>query len=264
MNLATRADLAALLDRPVPVAQLTGALARAPERTVFVGPCSLSQVMAWTLSSSALRWVAGRVELDVAAVAKARLAAVIWADAQGTPLFAADRLAWLERLPAGLVDRLLYASDRAGGYQPAAPASTTADLAAYGGSGAQRLTGLLPQAPEAALWVHPYDFATLAAAEAAATMAVPGGEVRVEVAAWPLLLAEVVRGGEAADAPRLLDAELARRLPYGAARAIIEIADLLSEMGGPDPGLRFPDHPARATVDGVGALAAAPDGSLPQ
>ena len=257
--LTSRTELAAVLALPAPVAYVDGVLARAPEQRVWLGPCSLGQVLRWTLSPRSLRWVEGTVRLDPAAAARARLSTVAWRDAHGTPLCEAST-----ELPGGLVDRLLFAADQADGYRPPEPPVYTAGLASYGQAGAQLLSGLFAQAPEAAVWVHPYDFATLAAAEAAATVAVPGGEVRVEVAAWPLILAAVMRAGEEPGAAPLLDLELARELPYGAARAIVEAADALSETGGPAAAVRFLDHQPRPSVDGTGAVAAAGDRTAAQ
>ena len=266
----TRAELAAVLARPVPWGELDGALWRAPEVVLYLAPCTLGEVCRWATSPAALAWREGRVSWSAGAAARLRLQAVVRRDEAGTPLATgADDPFWAS-LPAGTVDRLLYASDRATGYRrpaglEAAPGGLDELTARYGTARARWLTELWPQDSDAAVCVHPYDFATLAACEAAATLTVPGGgELRLEVLSYPTLLAAVVRAGDEPDAAPLLDEALARQLPYGAARRIVETADVLSEMGGPAPGVRFLDHVARPGVDGPGALAAAVDGSVPQ
>ncbi len=255
-----------LLSRPWPVACLEGAFGRAPRAVCYAGPARLGDVCRWSVSPAALRWREGRCVHDPAAVARLRLLNGIWSSPDGRRLFDGPGAALLGRLPAGVVDRLLHALDRANGYRDDLfpdQLRDDDDLTALYASTAVWLTGLLPPDPEAALCVQPYDFAALAAAEAAAMIRVPGGEVRLEVLSWPGLLAAAVRCGPEPGAPPLLDQALARELPYGAARTLIEVADRLSEMGGPDAGVRFLD-PARAGLDGAGAVALEADRPVPQ
>lgn len=265
MDIRSAEALREVLSRPLPTAAVEGAFARAPEVRCYLGPCSLGQVLRWSLGPAALAWRDGVVRHDPHAAAQARLEAVCLADPQGTPLFAGDGRQLLESLPAGVVDRLLFASDRATGYLPPAALEPRDSLAeAYAARPARRVAGLFPQAPEAALFVHAYDLATLAAVEEAAVAAVPGGAVRLDLLAWPTLLAATVRAGAAPDDPPLLDEALARQLPYGAARAIVETADLLAEMGGPAAAVRFLGPPEHDGLDGPGVVAPAAHGQLPQ
>lgn len=265
MEIRSAEALREVLSQPLPTAVVEGAFARAPEVRCYLGPCSLGQVLRWSLGPAALAWRDGVVRHDPHAAAHARLQAVCLAEPQGTPLFAGDGRQLLESLPAGVVDRLLYASDRATGYAPPAESETHADLSlAYAVRPARCVAGLFPQAPEAALFVHAYDLATLAAVEEAALAAVPGGAVRLDLLAWPTLLAATVRAGAAPDDPLILDESLARQLPHGAARAIVETADILAEMGGPAAAVRFLRSPEPRGLDDPGAVAPAAHGPLPQ
>lgn len=259
------AALAEILARPLPVAVVEGVFGRAPAARCYLAGCRLGQVCRWALGPAAVRWEADGVRWDSQAATLARLRAVLLRDPDGTPLSTGHGDDLLTTLPAGLIDRLAYASDRAGGYQPPQPLETVEDdwPAAYASTRPRLVAGLLPMAPGAALCIHPYDFAALAAAEDAATVRLGAGELRVEVLAFPTLVAASLRAGPDPDAPPLCDATTARDLPYGAARTIVETADILSEIGGPDPALRFLE-PARRDVDGPGPVDLAPDGPFPE
>lgn len=266
-EVTSREELRELLQRPQPTAFVEGLFARAPQVRTHLGPCTLGQVCGWAVSPTALAWRDGVVHHDPAAAVRLRLQAVVWSDPDGTPLFAGDGLKLLQQLPAGVIDRLVYAADRAAGYAPGAslsPVESGPDLLAGYATGSRLISGLLPLAPEAEFHLHAYDFATFAAAEDRATVTVPGGELRLEVLAFPTLLAASLRCGPDPDSPRLVDEALARELPYGTARALVEAADDLSEIGGPELALRFLDHPAGPGLDGPGALAAATDGAVSQ
>ena len=273
MDIRDGSQLAALLEQPGPLAWAEGLFERSPQARCWFGWCTLDEVCAWSTGPAALRWVAGQAAHDPAAAEAARLRAVVFRDPNGTPLFGDDGPASPDGLPAGVVDRLLLASDCATGYrppeltlpQPPADGGLAQVLAAYAQPRAVPLEGVIPQEPEAAVWVHAYGFAALALAESATWLNVPGGgTVRIDVLAWPALLADCLRTGAERDAEPLADEALARRLPWGAARSIIECADRLSELGGPLPGVRF-QRPARAAgVDGSEPLAAAPDRPVPE
>jgi len=272
MEIRDGAELAALLAQPGLPAWADGLFERQPRARCWFGWCTLDDVCAWAVSPAALRWVDGRVVHDPGAAELARLRAVVCRDADGTRLFGDDETASPDDLPAGVIDRLLLASDCATGYRPPSmTVSPAADgglaplLASYRRHRAVCLPGILPQAPAAELWLHPYGFAALAAAEEAGWLDVPGGgAVRVDVLAWPALLADALRAGPDAGAAPLADAALARQLPWGAARALIEAADRLSELGGPLPGVRFQRPSSGPGLDRAEPLAAAPDRPLPE
>lgn len=266
------AELAAVLAQPGPLAWADGLFEREPSARCWFGWCTLDEVCAWAASPQSLRWVAGVLTHDPGAAETARLRAVVCREPDGAPLFG-DDLPSPDQLPAGVIDRLLLASDCATGYRPPsppiAPATVGGSLAPllsdYVTRRAECVAGLLPQRPEAGLWVQPYDFATLHAAEESSWLAVPGGgAVRVDVLAWPALLSAALRSGPEFDAARLADEALVRKLPYGAARALIETADRLSELGGALPGVRFQRPAAAAGVDGAEPLAAATNRTVSQ
>jgi len=241
----TSEQLRQALARPWPVARLEGALARAPQVVCCLAGQSLGQVCRWAVGPAALTWREGQVWHDPAALARTRLAAGVWRDPEGTPFFGGDQAELLDLLPAGATDRLLQGLDEASGYRPIEPpaADATDLLGLYRDTGGQWIEGLLPGAPEAALYVAGYDFAALVASEEAATLSLPGGsELRLEVLALPRLVAAAVRSSPQRDAPPLLDEELARALPYGACRAVVAFADGLSEIGGPLAACRFPER----------------------
>ncbi|MCC7494691.1 MAG: hypothetical protein IT204_20195 [Fimbriimonadaceae bacterium] len=253
------------LSGPVAPAWVDGVFAAAPNVRCWLGPVTLGDVCRWSCGPAAWRWVGGQAVCDLAAVATARLNAAVWADAAGTPLGGPGGVD-VTRLPAGVVDRLLLASDRATGYLPDPPPSGPPQgLSGYHQPTVVWLRGLFASDRELTVGVRPYDFATLAAAEAAATVRLPeGGEARVEVLAWPVIVAAALCGSDDPAAPPLLTPHEARHLPYGAARSVVEVADRLSELGGPDPGVQFPDHSAGPRLDQLGALAAADDRPLPE
>jgi hypothetical protein len=267
-GVTTREQLLDLLNRPWPLAEVRGALARVPEVVCFLRPERLEDVIRRSVGAGALVWRDGVVRHDAAAVARARLTAGVLADSESRPFFAGEQAELLDLLPAGDVDRLLAALDQASGYRDAEPCEASGGedlLARYREPGGRWTSGLLPMAPEAALYVAGYDFAALADSEDAATLIVPGGgEMRLEVRACPSLVAAALRTGPGRDDPPLVDADTARQLPYGACRAIVALADTLSEMGGPAVALRFLDDDAGTPVDGPLPVAAAAHGALPQ
>lgn len=255
MNRITEtARLHELLELPQPVTTLEAAFGRAPNVRCHIGSCTLDDICNDLLSPLSLRWTDGVVTVDEAAAARARIVRCV-RDESGGALF--DEAAARE-LPAGLVDRLLLAIDQANGYrelEQAQPAGRS--LSAYRQPAACWVAGLLPQAPDHALCVRAYDFAALAASEAAAMLCLPGGEVRLDLLAFPVVVAKSLACGPEPESPPLIDEATARRLPCGAARAIVELADRLSEIGGPPPAVRF-----RRPADPARALAAPPHGSL--
>lgn len=253
-----------LLAEPAPLGYAAGLFARAPELGCWFGPVTLGQVIGWSVSGSAMRWAEGRLVWDPAAAAIRRVRESVWSDPAGTPLLSPPAGLSPGDLPGGLIDKLIHASDLANGYREPEPFGGSGDSpGAYLTGSSRWLAGLLPQEPEAELCCHAYDFATLAAAEQAAQVAVPGGVLRLDLLSYPTILAASLRTGERADSPLLLDEATAKRLPFGAARALVETADLLSEIGGPDPGLRF-RHPDREALGGAGALGAAADRAVPE
>jgi len=270
MAIRDGAELAALLAEPWPLAWADGLFERDPTLRCWFGRCTLDEICAWSVCPAALRWVEGQVVHDPGAAETARLRAVVFRDEHGTPVFGDSFTPGT--LPAGVIDRLLLASDCATGYRPPTPsfAAGPADggLAAllhdYAARRTVSVAGLLPQAHDAELWVRGYGFAALAAGERASWLDVPGGgAVRVDVLAWPLLLADALRTGPAPDAAPLADETLCRQLPYGAARALVETADGLSELGGAQPGVRFQRPSPTPSLDRAESLAVATDGPLP-
>lgn len=259
-------QLRALLTQPWPTAVAEGLFHRAPEVSCHLAAQTLGAVMRLHCGPRALVWRDGQVRLEAAAVAEARLRAAVWADAEGRPFFSGERAELLAALPAGVLDRLLLALDQVSGYLPAEAAATDAgELAERYADCGQWVAGLLPMAPEAALYVAGYDFAALARAEAAAMLALPGGgEARVDVLAWPTLVAASLRSGPGRQAAPLVDEALARELPYGLCRAVVELADTLSEMGGPAVAVRFLEQRTQPQPDRALPLAAATDGPLPE
>jgi len=265
-KISSREQLEAVLARPWPVARAEGLFQRAPEVVCHLAAQTLGEVARLHCGPSALVWRDGVVRHDLGAAASARLRAAVWSDADGEPFFAGERADLLGLLPAGVLDRLLLAADQAAGYQPCEPSDTAtgAGLAARYAESGRWVPGLLPMAPEAALYVGAYDFAALAEAEAAATLALPGGgEARVEVLAYPALLAASLRCGAGRGAAPLVDEALARRLPYGACRAVVELADALSEMGGPAAAIRFLDQRPGPQPDSALPVVVAANGPLP-
>lgn len=257
MNRITHtARLNEILSLPLPSATLDEGFGRTPNVRCHLAACTLDDICHDLLSPRSMRWTDGVVTVDPAAAARARIVRCVRSEA-GEAVFddAAARA-----LPAGVVDRLLFAIDQANGYRELAEALPAgASVAVYRRPAACWVAGLLPQAPEQALCVRPYDFAALAASEEAATIGLPGGEVRLDLLAVPVIVAASLACGPEPEAPTLVDEATARRLPCGAARAIVELADRLSEMGGPPPAVRFqrPADPAKP-------LAAPPHGPLPE
>lgn len=229
---------------------------------------SLAARLADVRAPGALGWREGRLHWNEAAAARATLRAVV-REGDGQAWFAGARAEWLDLLPAGLAQALLVAADEAADYRDlrAEPASNVVEVSgetAPWGTAGRWVAGLLPAAPEAALYVAGYDLATLLRAEAAALVSLDGaGEVRLEQLAWPELVAGSLRAGDGPGAAPLVTAAEARALPVGAARAIVELADELAGLGGPALTTRFPDRPAGPALDRAGAVAAGADRPLP-